>query len=454
LANSTDFIPYATQTGALVEALATYNSDPQTGLGQQDGIADPANANRAWRQGTTGVAALMQIIADTLDANVPDDGNLPNLIGQMWAGFLNNSSFPDTGAINALVAALPFGAIFPTSALQAGTLITLIPSVTNTGPSTLNWALTGPKSIKLPSGVDPDSGDIIAGTTVRLCYDGVHWEMVSTPGRLTTILMTATTSLTYFVNPVTGNDANSGLSTGAAWQTLNHAYLWLQQNINANGQTITINCAFPNSPTAYTTATFSGGITGIFNRNQLLIVGDTTNQECQISTSAAHTLAVLGENGAKFTISGFNLISTGTGGGGLQGASGAQITYSSMKFGAAGTYAVSGGDSGSLLQAVGTNQFLGNCISTHNASGLSTIHVDGTTITNGGITVSGGNFSMTDGGLITAASVTFNGSGIIGSRFSVQLNGMLDTAGGQTSLTSSYMPGTTTATQTTGGQFQ
>jgi hypothetical protein len=450
LANTTDFVQYASQAGALVEAQATYVSDPQTALGQQDGIADPANANKAWRQGAAGTAALMQITANALDVNVPDDGNLPNLIGQLWAGFLNNSSFPDTGAINALVAALPFGAIFPVSALQPGTLITVIPSVTNTGPATLNFALTGPKSIKLPSGVDPDSGDIIAGTTVRLCYDGTHWEMVSVPGRLTTILVKATTSLSYFVNPVTGNNANDGLTTGTAWQTLSFAYSWLQTNIDANSQVITINCAFPNNPTAYATATFNGGITGVFTPSQLLIVGDTTNQHCSITATGGAT-CIMATNGAMGQITGFTL----SGGvAGLQCGTGSQINVGSMVFGATADYALSAARPGSIIIAVGPLTFSGNALSLIHATFGGLVQADGETLNFNTLTVSVGTITVTDVGMVSFGGTTMNHVGTVtGPRFAIGTNGIMDTDGAQALVSTNFVPGSSNGTTATGGQF-
>jgi hypothetical protein len=77
---TTDFVPYATQAGALVEDQAAYVADPQTALGQQDGIADPSNANKAWRQGTVMASAWANVIVAKLGISVPDDGNLANLI--------------------------------------------------------------------------------------------------------------------------------------------------------------------------------------------------------------------------------------------------------------------------------------------------------------------------------------------------------------------------------------
>src|SRR5579859_3247646 len=47
-------------------------------LGVVPGIADPLQANTAWRQATVGVAALAQFCVDTTGSNANDDGSVAN----------------------------------------------------------------------------------------------------------------------------------------------------------------------------------------------------------------------------------------------------------------------------------------------------------------------------------------------------------------------------------------
>ena len=262
-------------------------------------------------------------------------------------------------------------------------------------------------------------------------------------------------TVTYYVNPVTGSDSNNGLSSGTAWATLTHAYRWLQQNINANGQQVIIDCAFPNNPTPYAPFVATGGITGIFSPGQLMIVGDNTSQHCSISLTAGNGVCVNGNSGALFEITGFSLQSTGSDVVGIAGSAGSQITYGDIAFGSFGAYGVVGSGSGSIVSSVfnTTLTAIGTCISMFNANELATMHLDVATVNNS-LTVSGGYISISDGALVTVDSSTFGGSGVTGSRFNISMNGMMDTNGAQSTPSTNYIPGTTDGTTATGGQFR
>lgn len=276
---------------------------------------------------------------------------------------------------------------------------------------------------------------------------GANWALIG--------LLPLQTATTYYVNPVTGSDGNNGLTTGTAWATLTHAYRWLQQNVNANGQTITIECAFPTNPTPYAAFNAVGGITGVFAPNQLMIVGDNSGKTCQISLTAANGVCLFGQQGAQFQASGFTLQSTGTNGVGVAGSAGSQILYGNMNFEVFGAYGVEASGSGTIVGSIfnTTLTFAGNCESMFEVSELATMHVDTTTV-NSSLTVSSASVAVADGALFTAVSSTFGGSGVTGSRFNVSMNGMIDTNGAQSTPTTNYLPGTTAGTQATGGEFR
>lgn len=72
-----DFVPFATGAGANVESQAAYIADPNTPIGQQAGtIAPSATCNKIWRQAVWWSAVIANVIANTLNINVLDDGNL------------------------------------------------------------------------------------------------------------------------------------------------------------------------------------------------------------------------------------------------------------------------------------------------------------------------------------------------------------------------------------------
>lgn len=74
------FLPFA--TGSLAEVLSPGNYASQTWLstGFQPGIADPASVNTVWRQGSFVAAGITQWMANTLNIDINDDGNLTSFI--------------------------------------------------------------------------------------------------------------------------------------------------------------------------------------------------------------------------------------------------------------------------------------------------------------------------------------------------------------------------------------
>lgn len=94
---STDFVPFATANNANVTPQATYIAEPTTSAGFSSGVAPSADCNKAWRQGTMIAAAVANFISNELGINIPDDGNLTNLILNLTAAI----NVPITTAKNA-----------------------------------------------------------------------------------------------------------------------------------------------------------------------------------------------------------------------------------------------------------------------------------------------------------------------------------------------------------------
>lgn len=78
-----DFLPFATGGGANVEDQPTWATDPIVGTGFAAGLAKSNQLNKAWRQGNFMAAVLANFIANQLNANVLDDGNLSGKITQL-----------------------------------------------------------------------------------------------------------------------------------------------------------------------------------------------------------------------------------------------------------------------------------------------------------------------------------------------------------------------------------
>lgn len=73
---TTDFVPFATGGGANVTDQASYAASGYVATGFQSGIAQSAQVNKALRQSTFGVAALMNFVIAETGVSQPDDGNL------------------------------------------------------------------------------------------------------------------------------------------------------------------------------------------------------------------------------------------------------------------------------------------------------------------------------------------------------------------------------------------
>lgn len=112
-APGTDFKPVAIGTGANVEGLPAYFTDPLLQTGNMPGVAISAFNNRALRQGTFVASSLCLWISGQINQYIPDDGNQINWISE-WQNAL--SAF-----VEALIPAGPdLGAYLP---LAGGTMV-------------------------------------------------------------------------------------------------------------------------------------------------------------------------------------------------------------------------------------------------------------------------------------------------------------------------------------------
>jgi hypothetical protein len=86
----------------------------------------------------------------------------------------------DTGAVNAFaIAPLP---VFTSYAQTLGRLMTFRAAAANTGPSTLSVnGLASPPTIVKRGTVALDAGDIAAGQMVTVIFDGISYQLMSTP---------------------------------------------------------------------------------------------------------------------------------------------------------------------------------------------------------------------------------------------------------------------------------
>jgi hypothetical protein len=344
----------------------------------------------------------------------------------------------DAGSINALAVTLsPVPAAYTT-----GMTIQVKVANTNSGASTINVNGLGTKNITYTNLSAIGANALFAGGAYTLIYDGTRFQLinpaVSPNGRLK-----LTTAIDYYVDKTSGSDSNAGTSSGAgnAWQTLQHAWNWLQQNIDANGQTITIHCA--DSATAYAPLSAGGPLVGSVGPQSVIIVGNTTTPaNCPLAGTTGNAVESL--NSAAFTIKGFKL--TAPSGIGLY-ASGARIVYQNIDFGACSSYQVNS-VTGSVVLMSGPCTVSGGAQCHATADGASFV-MTGQTLTLTGTPAFSSSFARAqDLGILNAGGMTFSGTAT-GSRYFATQAGVIATQGAATT----YLPGDRSGPTATGGQY-
>lgn len=106
MAGTTDFVPFATGTGANVTSQADYIAESTTTTGFESGVANSDDCNKVWRQATFQAAVLANFVANTLDINVPDDGNLTNGVTNLESALESIASTEATSVVNSALGAL------------------------------------------------------------------------------------------------------------------------------------------------------------------------------------------------------------------------------------------------------------------------------------------------------------------------------------------------------------
>lgn len=354
--------------------------------------------------GTNHTYAAADIGLDTLRSNsgaVMVDtlpGTSPGVLPAGWRGLITNS---DSSAL----------------------LLITVGSGANLSGSSSNNLLLGP------------------GQHALIFSDGANYWVQEGGGR------TRLGAATNFYIATTGSDTTgNGIASGTPWLTIQHAINYIANNIDFNGQSVTINVA---------TGTYTGSVSvtqpWVGGSSVTLLGNTTTPTNCIISTTNANCINVSGY-GSSLIVEGFEL-TTATGGHAINVTSGGMLTVAgNMNFAAisgsqyahlncgseayiyiASNYTISGGDSsGYHMQCAFGGQI--------NMTGV-TVTVSGTPAFN--------TFAVATAlGLIEATGDTFSGSAT-GTRYVANLNGVINTSGGG----ASYFPGNAGGTTATGGQY-
>lgn len=250
---------------------------------------------------------------------------------------------------------------------------------------------------------------------------------------------------TFYVNGSTGNDSNSGLSSGAAFATIQRAWDVIKQSYDLNGFVATISVA---SGTYTTGLNATGQMVGnTLGTSGVLIVGNSATINVGASLYCFNA-----SQGARFTVQGFTMQSSGSSSNAIQltdpsssivvgtgntfGAftSGSHMLCTGGQISVQSPYTVSGGASYHL--------FASN-------TGATVGYQSGLTVTVSGTPAFSQQFAASQFlGLINAAGTTFSGSAT-GTRYLAAINGVINTNGGG----ASFFPGSVAGSTSSGGIY-
>ncbi len=255
---------------------------------------------------------------------------------------------------------------------------------------------------------------------------------------------------TYFVSPSGSDTANSGVSASFPWATLQHAWNYIQQNLDLGGFAVTIQLA---NGTYTSGLSATGVVVGSAGPGSVVFLGNTSSPSA-VTISVTNSSCFTANFQAQFLVQGMTLQATGTGtgqGNAIQAGAYSEISFSSMVFGACAQAHISAGEGGVIkagspytISGSAVGHAIGAVNAIINLSSAGTITLTGVpAFTNGFI-------ELTVSASCEAGGLTFVGSAS-GPRFLVSTNSVLATGG--TSQTS-YLPGNANGTLASGGAYQ
>jgi hypothetical protein len=250
-----------------------------------------------------------------------------------------------------------------------------------------------------------------------------------------------TANRTYYV-ATTGSDTNDGLTSGAAFATLQKAYN-IVSALDLSGMTVTIQVA---------AGTYSSGVSATtpqVGAGSICFVGDTTTpSNVLVSTTNANCFSASGPSVIIY-VAGFKLVAATSGRGLFATNNGVININGAMEFGACATHHIIASSFGLVNCSSGAITISGGSVDFVNAQQQGTIVLQGTTVTLTGTPAFSSAFANSALlGMLSLALMTFSGSAT-GKRYSATSNSVIYTAGGG----STYFPGSTDGTTATGGQY-
>jgi len=242
---------------------------------------------------------------------------------------------------------------------------------------------------------------------------------------------------TYHVNASTGSDSNSGLTSGSAFASIQKA-VDVVAAIDMAGFEATISVA-AGSYAGFNCRPIVGG--------NVSIVGDeVTPANVLVTGTADHAVECENCPGGIWLVAGMKLTVTSGFNGILVGFA-SSLQFRNIDFGSIAFVQVQARNGG-LCEAVGNYAISGGAVRHMDASNFGALRVQSRTVTLAGSPAFSGVFANVITGLVVANGNTYSGSAT-GVRYSVILNGVINTAGGG----ASYFPGDAAGSAATGGQY-
>lgn len=180
MANSNDYLPFATGGGANVLDQADYSALTARSAGFVAGTALSVQLNKVWRQGSMVAAMIGQFTADYGPGNVVDDGNIANYEAQFVAAlgsFIPQDALLHYGVAGGTANALTVTVTPTITAYTAGLCLLVKASNNNTGAATINAQSLGVVNITRTNLTALQAFDIETGAVLILIYDGTEFQL-------------------------------------------------------------------------------------------------------------------------------------------------------------------------------------------------------------------------------------------------------------------------------------
>jgi hypothetical protein len=245
---------------------------------------------------------------------------------------------------------------------------------------------------------------------------------------------------TYYIR-TDGSDSNDGLSNSAAG-----AFLTLQAAANAyqaldcNGFDVTIQVG---------DGTYTAGvtITGRVGTGKLYLTGNTGTPNNVVISTAGACVSVAGHPaGSSVVVNGFKMVSSGSSC--LSAANGSEVSYLNIDFGGASlAHVVASSNAGVTIS--GAYSITGNAVYHLYANQGRISQANYTVTITGALTFSVFALATALGNLFSANMTWSIGTSVTGTKYYVNLNSVINTAGGG----GSYFPGDAGGSTATGGQY-